>query len=145
MNRTVYFIVSLLVIVLALTVVYNVCESQFNTTELEIYSEGPIPLSDIIDGIENKSHYGEYDNETVEWLKSLGDMYAFPGNGTFVVMDRFDAGTVPGEYATDVDITIHIECKVLERRSLGNDRYPLEFILVKNVKCMGVDITQYPV
>lgn len=75
MNKSIIAIVILLLACLSLVFVYSFDETDnsANKTELEVYSEGPIPLSVIINDIENYSYYEGYDNETLGWMKSLGD------------------------------------------------------------------------
>ena len=107
---------------------------------LTVYSEGPIELSKIIEDVETGSYYEGYDNETLNWMKSLGNKEVFSGNGTFVVMDSYDAKKIPSQYVTDVIIIEHFNCDVLEKHSLGDVKYPKDVILVKNVKYLGEEI-----
>lgn len=62
-----------------------------NITKLEVSSEGPFKLSEIVEDIENSSYYDGYDNDTLNWMKSLDDMNVFNGLKSFVIMDSSDA------------------------------------------------------
>ena len=135
-------------IILALVAFYYVSESPANcssdVTKLNVSSEGPFPLSDLIDDIENKSYYEGYDNETLEWMKSLGNKSVFSGDGIFVVMSPNDAKKIPSVYATDVFINEIFECNVLETHSLGDIKYSKDVLLVENVNYLGEDIEDVP-
>ena len=82
-----------------------------------------------------------YDNETLNWMKSLGDKSVFTGNGFVVIMDSGDAAKLNCEDVTDVYIEQYFDCIVLENRSLGNVKHPRDVLLVKNVKYVGENIT----
>ena len=159
-KKTIILIMAVLVAILALVAVYYVSESpddiSGNMTELTVYSEGPIPLSDIVKDIETAEYYNghdndttaEYynghDNDTLNWMKSLGNKSVFSGNGTFVIMSQEDARKIPSVYATDVIITETFECKVLETHSLGNVKYPKDVLLVENVNYLNETIDDIP-
>lgn len=144
-KKVISAIIILLVIILGLVVIYSAEESpDDNITELTVSSEGPFPLSDLIDDIENKSYYEGYDNDTLAWMKSLEDMEVFSGNATFVIMSSYDAGKIPSVYATDVFIYETFECKVVETHFLGGTEYPKEVLLVENVNYLGEHIEDIP-
>ena len=134
-KKTIILIMAVLVAILALVAVYYVSESpddiSGNMTELTVYSEGPIPLSDIVKDIETAEYYNGHDNDTL-------------GNGTFVIMSQEDARKIPSVYATDVIITETFECKVLETHSLGNVKYPKDVLLVENVNYLNETIDDIP-
>ena len=113
--------------------------------ELNVSSEGPFNLSQLIDDVENKSYYEGYDNETLKWMKSLGEKSCFHSMDYIVIMDSHDASQLHSEFATDVTITEVFECKVLENRSLGDIKYPKDVLLVKDVKYLYENITYYDV
>lgn len=140
-------IVITLMIILIMLFTYSLnepsCDDSGNTT-LTVYTEGPIHLSDIIEDIENASYYEGYDNETLNWMKSLGDKEVFSGNGTLVVMSSADAGKLHSVYVTDVIITQDFKCKILEKRSLGNSKYPREVLLVEDVEFLSENIEDIP-
>ncbi len=141
-------IIIVLVIILALVAFYSVSDSPVNVsnnlTELNVSSEGPFPLPDLIDDIENTSYYVGYDSGTLTWMKSLGNMSVFSGNGMFVIMSQDDAEKIPSVYATDVFIYEIFECNVLETHSLGNIKYPMDILLVDNVNYLGEEIHDIP-
>ncbi len=141
MNKGIIAIVILLLAILSLVLVYSFGEIDDSTkTSLTVYSEGPIPLSDIIQDIKTADYYKGYDNETLAWMESLGDKQVFVANDSFVVMDSWDAKKIPSEYVCDVYIEEFIECHVLENHSIGNVKYPKDVLLVKNVDYLGQEI-----
>lgn len=136
-------VVTILVVILALFALYYIEETPdevLKLVELDVYSGSPVELSDIIADVETGSYYEGYDNDTLNWMKSLGDKYVLNGNGTFVVMDFNDVNKLPNEDVTDVIIINHIRCDVLETHSLGNVEYPRDIQLVKNVEYLGQEI-----
>lgn len=147
-KKVIATVIIVLVAILALVSIYSVVEfsdgGTSDLTELVVYSEGPIPLSDIIDDIENESYYKGYDNDTLNWMKSLGDKAVFSGNGTLVIMSSSDANKIPSVYATDVIITENFECNVLETHSLGDIKYPKDVLLVEHVNYLGESIEDMP-
>ena len=141
MNKSIIAVVILLLAILSLVFVYSFSESDDSPkTDLTVYSEGPIPLSDIIQDIKTADYYKGYDNETLAWMESLGDKQVFAGNGTFVVMDSWDAKKIPSEYVCDVYIEEFIECHVLENHSIGDVKYPKDVLLVKDVDFIGQEV-----
>lgn len=142
MNKSIIAIVILLLTILSLVFIYSFDEESGsgNRTELTVYSEGPIPLSKIIEDVKTGSYYEGYDNDTLAWMESLGDKQAFPGKGTFVVMSSYDAGKLHSEYVCDAYIEEFFECDVIETHSLGEVESPKDIIYVKNVKYLGEEI-----
>lgn len=142
MNRKLVIVVlALLAVVLAIAAVHFTDGSPAGESmTLSLYSEGPVPLAQVISGIENSSYYEGYDNDTLNWMKSLGDMSVFSANGSFVIMDSYEASKIPSQYVTDVIIIEHIRCDVLENRPLGNVKNPKDVMLVKNVEYLGEEI-----
>ncbi len=143
-KKGVSVIIIVLVIILALVAFYNMGETpkidSNDVVELNVSSEGPIQLVDLIDDIENSAYYEGYDNDTLSWMKSLGDKSVFSGDGIFVVMSSSDAANIPSVYATDVFIYEIFECRVIETHSLGNTSYPKDVLLVDNVNYLREDI-----
>ena len=141
-SKGVIAIVILLLTVLSLVFVYSIDEKSDlgNMTELEVSSEGPIPLSEIINDVKTAEYYDGHDNETLAWMESLGNKQVFSGDGILVVMDSSDAGKLRSEYVCDAYITESMECKVLENHSLGDIKYPRDVLLVKDVKYLGEEI-----
>ena len=145
-KKTVIIILIVLITALALVVGYYISDSpnDENRETLSV-STGSIPLSDIIKDVETGSYYEGYDNETLKWMKSLGDKSVFSGNGTFVVMSHYDASKLHSEFVTDVYITQDFRCTVLETHSLGNVTYPKDVILVEDVEYLRENITYFDV
>ena len=141
-DKSVAAMVILLLAILSLVFVYSAGErdDMGNKTELDVYSEGPIPLSDIIDDVRTAEYYKGYDNQTLEWMESLGEKQVFSGDGIFVVMDDSDAGKLRSEYVCDAYIVETMQCNVLENHSLGDVEYPRDVLLVKDVKYLGEEI-----
>lgn len=136
-------VVAVLVAILVLFALYSIEEAPtevLKSEELDVYSGSPIELSDIIEDVETGPYYEGYDNDTLNWMKSLGEKYVLSGNGTFVVMDFNDVNKLPNEDVTDVVIINHIKCDILESHSLGDVKYPKEVILVKNVEYLDQEI-----
>lgn len=145
-KKTVIAILIVLIAVLALVVGYYVSESPNDENrETLTVSTGSIPLIDIIEDVETGSYYEGYDNETLKWMKSLGDKSVFSGDGTFVVMSNYDASKLHSEFVTDVYITQDFRCTVLENHSLGNVTYPKDVILVEDVEYLRENITYFDV
>ena len=141
MNKSIIAVVILLLAILSLVFVFSFSERDDSPkTDLTVYSEGPIPLSDIIQDIKTADYYKGYDNETLAWMESLGDKQVFAGNGTLVVMDSWDAKKIPSEYVCDVYIEEFIECHVLENHSIGDVKYPKDVLLVKDVDYLGQEV-----
>ena len=145
-KKTVIIILIVLITALALVVGYYISDSpnDENRETLSV-STGSIPLSDIIKDVETGSYYEGYDNETLKWMKSLGDNSVFSGDGTFVVMSPYDASKLHSEFVTDVYITQDFRCTVLETHSLGNVTYPKDVILVEDVEYLRENITYFDV
>ena len=145
-KKTVIIILIVLITALALVVGYYISDSpnDENRETLSV-STGSIPLSDIIKDVETGSYYEGYDNETLKWMKSLGDKSVFSGDGTFVVMSPYDASKLHSEFVTDVYITQDFRCTVLETHSLGNVTYPKDVILVEDVEYLRENITYFDV
>lgn len=145
-KKTVIAILIVLIAALALVVGYYVSESPNDENrEILTVSTGSIPLIDIIEDVETGSYYEGYDNETLKWMKSLGDKSVFSGDGTFVVMSPYDASKLHSEFVTDVYITQDFRCTVLETHSLGNVTYPKDVILVEDVEYLRENITYFDV
>lgn len=148
MKKAVILILSMLIAILSIFAIYYVFEYHGADSQgenvLSVYSEGPIELSELIENIENYSYYQGYDNDTLNWMKSLGNKSVFSGNATFVIMDSHDAEKIPSQYVTDVFITEDFSCDILENRSLGNIKYPKDVLLVDNVEYLQEHIIDIP-
>lgn len=141
-DKSVIAIVILLLAILSLVLVYSFDENtdSGNRTVLEVYSEGPMPLSEIVNDIKTAEYYVGYNTETLSWMESLGDKQVFSGEGIIAVMDKADADKLHSEYVCDAYIVESMECNVLENHSLGDVMYPRDVLLVKDVKYLGEEI-----
>ena len=139
-------ILIILLVVLSIVFAYSFCENHSNDSsdvKRLTVSSGMYKLTDL-DIILKKlkeNNYAGYDNETLEWMKSLGDKSVFNGNGFIVIMDSHDAAKLKCEDVTDVYIEQYFDCVILENHSLGNVKHPRDVLLVKNVNYIGENIT----
>ena len=140
-NKSIIAVVILLLAVLSLVLVYSFEETDDSTkTSITVYSEGPIPLTEIINDIKTADYYEGYDNETLAWMESLGNKQVFVSDDAFVVMNSWDARKIPSQYVCDVYIEEFIECNVLENHSIGNVKYPKDVLLVEDVDYLGQEV-----
>lgn len=110
-----------------------------NTTSIEVY-DGFFYIDKFIDTVKREPYFKDYSNETLEWLETFDSKYmVFSGNDAYVIMSRYDAEKVEMEFATDVSIKYTINCKVLEKRSLGDNLG--DIIYVKDVELVSKNIT----
>ena len=116
-----------------------------DNVELNVSSQGPYNLSHLIEEVETASYYEGYDNETLKWMKSLGEKSVFFSRDNIVIMDSHGASKIHSEYATDVEITEFFECTVLENHSLGNVKYSKDVLLVENVNYLYQNISYFDV
>ena len=145
-NLIIVFIVFILA-VLGLSLIF-VCDNSSNSgneTTFNVSSEGPINLEDLINDIKTDEYFKGYDNETVEWMESLGPKYVFFSADEFVIMDIADADEIPSVYACDVDFYEIFSCNVIEKHSLGSGENFKDVYYVKNVKYIGEDAFYYDV
>ena len=116
-----------------------------NKTTLNVSSEGPIELSKIVNDIKTADYYKGYDNETLNWMESLGNKYVFSSSDEFVIMDKSDADKIPSVYACDVSFNEIFSCNVLEKHSIGDVKYPRDVLLVENVEYITEEAHYYEV
>lgn len=120
--------------------------SSGNTTTLNVSSEGPLKLSELVKDIKTRDYYEGYDNETVKWMESLGEKYVWSSGDKFVIMDtKWDSDRIPSVYACDVSFDEIFSCDVMESHSLGNVKYPCDVLLVRNVEYVGEEAHYYDV
>lgn len=120
--------------------------SSGNTATLNVSSEGPLKLSELVKDIRTRDYYKGYDNETVRWMESLGEKYVWSSDDKFVIMDtKGDSDRIPSVYACDVSFEEIFSCDVMETHSLGNVKYPRDVLLVKNVEYIGEEAHYYDV
>jgi hypothetical protein len=112
---------------------------------LNVSSEGPIELSELIEDIKTHDYYKGYDNETVEWMGSLGNKYAWFSSEEIVIMDKWDSDKIPSQYVCDASFYEIFSCNVLEKHPLGDVQYPKDVLLVKNVEYIGENVVYYEV
>ena len=136
-HKSIIAIAVLLLAILSLVLAYSFTEIDDSAkTAITVSSEGPIPLSSIIDDIRTAEYYEGYDNETLAWMESLGDKKVFVADDAFVVMNSWDARKVPSQYVCDA----YIECHVVENHSLGDVKYQKDVLLVKDVDYLGQEM-----
>ncbi|RAP51275.1 MAG: hypothetical protein BZ138_05570 [Methanosphaera sp. rholeuAM270] len=117
----------------------------YEEASLAVSSEGPIPLSLITSQIIMDDCFECCDNETLLWMESLGDKYVFISPDEYVVMNKADANKIPSQYATDVSITEYFNCKIIDKRSLGNDENMKNVLYVYDVKYTGEHVHYFDV
>ena len=140
-HKSIIAIAVLLLAILSLVLAYSFTEIDDSAkTAITVSSEGPIPLSSIIDDIRTAEYYEGYDNETLAWMESLGDKKVFVADDAFVVMNSWDARKVPSQYVCDAYIDEFIECHVVENHSLGDVKYQKDVLLVKDVDYLGQEM-----
>ena len=142
-NHIILMIILILVflgIFLAVLNVYHPAEinngslnDSLKNETLNVSSEGPVELSELIHEIKTEDYFKGYDNETVKWMESLGNKYVFFSQNQYVIMDKMDADKIPSVYACDVSFYEIFSCEVLENHTLGNVKYPHDILYVKNV------------
>lgn len=116
-----------------------------NQTTLNVSSQGPYELREVIEDIKTHDYYNGYDNDTVNWMESLGSKKVFTAYDKIVIMDSGDASKLPSEFATDVSINDIFECNVIESHSLGDLKYHKDVLLVNNVKFLKQELHYYEV
>lgn len=149
-DKVMIAVIVMLVVVLGIVLVFTSNSdandvTMANNTTFNVSSGGPIKLSALVEKIKTEEWYRGHDNETVKWMESLGDKYAWFSKDCYVIMDKADSDKIPSIYATDVDFWEIFSADVLENHSLGNIENPRDIVLVKNVKYIGEDAYYYDV
>ena len=116
-----------------------------NRTRFNVSSEGPIPLKELIEEIKTEDYYHGYDNDTVKWMESLGNKYAFLSSDGFVIMKMADADKIPSVFACDVSFYEIFSAKVIEKHSLGSGDIHRNVYYVKDVKYIKEEAHYYDV
>lgn len=140
-------IVIMLVAILCLVVLYaddNPSNSD-NQTTLNVSSEGPLELPVLVNEIKSHEYYKGYDNETVEWMESLGNKYVWSSSDEFVIMDKWDSDKIPSQYVCDAYFNEIFSCNVLEKHSLGQGDNFKDVLLVNNVEYIGEEVGYFDV
>lgn len=146
MNKSFAVIIIVLVVILGAALLHAGDNSaDVNKMTLNVSSEGPIELSELIEDIKTHDYYKGYDNETVEWMESLGNKYAWFSSEEIVIMDKWDSDKIPSQYVCDASFYEIFSCNVLEKHPLGDVQYPKDVLLVKNVEYIGENVVYYEV
>ena len=140
-------IVAILIVILAIVLLYAEESPSVmgNETTLNVSSEGPLKLQDVVRDIRTHDYYRGYDNETVRWMESLGNRYVWFSSDEIVIMDKWDSDKIPSQYVCDAYFQEIFSCNVLEKHPLGNVEYPREVLLVKDVEYIGEETHYYDV
>jgi hypothetical protein len=146
LNKSFAVIIIVLVVILGAALLHAGDNSaDVNKMTLNVSSEGPIELSELIEDIKTHDYYKGYDNETVEWMESLGNKYAWFSSEEIVIMDKWDSDKIPSQYVCDASFYEIFSCNVLEKHPLGDVQYPKDVLLVKNVEYIGENVVYYEV
>ena len=142
MDKITVSIIIFLVVVLGLFLVFsgNHTADDTNRTTLNVSSEGPVELSQLINEIKTQEYYKGFDNETLKWMESLGVKYVWIGNDEIVIMGWWDSNKIPSVYVCDVYYQELFSCNVIENRSLGNGDNFTNVLLVSNVEYIGEEV-----
>jgi hypothetical protein len=147
LNKSFAVIIVVLVVILGAVLLHagDNSSEDVNKTTLNVSSEGPIELSELIEDIKTHDYYKGYDNETVEWMESLGNKYAWFSSEEIVIMDKWDSDKIPSQYVCDASFYEIFSCNVLEKHPLGDVQYPKDVLFVKNVEYIGENVVYYEV
>ena len=120
--------------------------NDVNSTTLNVSSEGPKELSVLTNEIRTKGYYEGYDNETLQWMESLGDKNVWFSSDKIIIMDSVsDSDKIPSAYVCDASFNEIFSCNVLENHSLGNVKYPKDVLLVNNVEYIDEEVHYWEV
>lgn len=146
-NKSVIAIIVVLVAVLGIVLLHAGDDSSNdgNRTTLNVSSEGPIELSKVINEIRTHEYYRGYDNETVQWMESLGNKYVWFSLDEIVIMDKWDSDKIPSQYVCDASFNEIFSCNIVEKHSLGDIKYPRDVLFVKNVEYIGEETVYFDV
>ncbi len=140
-KKIVIVIIFVIMVIFGLVLVSaNDSSDNLNRTTLNVSSEGPIELSKITEDIKNNSYYEGYDNETLNWMESLGNMYVFTSSDEIVIMDKCDADKIPSAYVCDAYFQEIFSCNVLENHTLGKGDHFKDILLIKNVEFIDEEV-----
>lgn len=146
-NKSVIAIIVVLVAVLGIVLLHAGDDSSNdgNRTTLNVSSEGPIELSKVINEIRTHEYYRGYDNETVQWMESLGNKYVWFSLDEIVIMDKWDSDKIPSQYVCDASFNEIFSCNIVEKHSLGDTKYQRDVLFVKNVEYIGEETVYFDV
>lgn len=146
-NKSVIAIIVVLVAVLGIALLHASDDSSNdgNRATLNVSSEGPMELSKVINEIRTHEYYMGYDNETVQWMESLGNKYAWFSLDEIVIMDKWDSDKIPSQYVCDASFNEIFSCNIVEKHSLGDIKYPRDVLFVKNVEYISEETVYFDV
>ena len=147
MNKSIVAIIVVLVAILGIALLYSADNSQSDGDRitLNVSSEGPMELSKVIENIKTHDYYKDHDNETVNWMESLGYKYVWFSSDEIVIMDKWDSDKIPSQYVCDASFYEEFSCNVVEKHPLGDLKYHRDVLLVKNVEYIGENVISYDV
>ena len=134
MNKSLFAIVIMLVAILGIVLLNAGDNSQGDgdVRTLNVSSEGPMELSKVIGEIRTHEYYEGYDNETVEWMESLGNRYVWFSSDAIVIMDKWDSDKIPSQYVCDASFYELFSCNVVEKHPFSPIEIWLLPCLLKN-------------
>lgn len=133
-------LIIVLLIVFAVAVSYQSEEDSKDKVILNASTEGPLTLESVVEDIKKYPYYEGYDNETLEWMESLGSKSVFYSTGSIIVMDSRDAGKLHSEYVTDAYIVQTFSCNIKENRTLLDANHTTYVLYVENVEYLSQEI-----
>lgn len=133
-------LIIVLAVVFAVAVSYQSEEDSKDKVILNASTEGPLTLESVVENIKKHPYYEGYDNETLEWMESLGSKSVFYSTGSIIVMDSRDAGKLHSEYVTDAYIVQTFSCNIIENRTLVDTNHTFYVLYVDNVEYLGEEI-----
>ena len=142
-KRVLAMLIGLIIVlaaVFAIAVSYQAEIDSKDKVILNASTEGPLSLESVVEDIKKYSYYEGYDNETLEWMESLGSKSVFHSEGAIIVMDSQDARKLHSEYVTDAYITQTFSCNILENRTLVDANHTVYVLYVDNVEYLGQEI-----
>ena len=144
-------IIAIVIVVVAISGILLVSansnsSNDVNSTTLNVSSEGPKELSVLTNEIRTREYYKGYDNETLQWMESLGEKNVWFSSDEIVIMDSVsDSDKIPSAYVCDASFNEIFSCNVLENHSLGNVKYHKDVLLVDNVEYIGEEVHYWEV
>ena len=135
-KRVLAMLIGLIIVLAAVFAVYVSYPEEADSKDkviLNASTEGPLSLESVVEDI-------KYDNETLEWMESLGSKSVFHSEGAIIVMDSQDARKLHSEYVTDAYITQTFSCNILENRTLVDANHTVYVLHVDNVEYLGQEI-----
>lgn len=135
-------VLAAIILLFALTAVIDFKNNHKNTnnTTVTVYGEsGYYSIDEIAKDIETHPYYKRYNKTTLDWFKTL-DGVVVPSSDGFVVMSESDCTKLNIEFATDVIIEDTVSCKVVEKRSIGDNLKNIT--VISNVELVSQNTTE---